>query len=181
MKISIIKQTILKVFCMFLLLFIIIKSFAVPTNFAPKIQEAKVKAAMIYQIIKMINWPDKKTNLSICIIGEESYLGNELLKMNRKISEGRQLSIIRRSLDSPIERLCDAIVIQDESINHVKAILKKINYNPILSISDISNFTKQGGILELYKKGDQIKFLINEDIAKQTNLHMDSKLIKLAK
>jgi hypothetical protein len=101
--------------------------------------------------------------------------------MNRKISEGRQLSIIRRSLDSPIERLCDAIVIQDESINHVKAILKKINYNPILSISDISDFAKQGGILELYKKGDQIKFLINEDIAKQTNLHMDSKLIKLAK
>jgi hypothetical protein len=136
---------------------------------------------MIYQIIKMINWPDKKNNLSICIIGEDSYLGNELLKMNRKISEGRQLSVIRRGLDSPIEKLCDAIVIQDESVNLIKTILKKINYNPILSISDISDFAKQGGILELYKNGEQIKFLINEDVVNKTNLYMDAKLIKLAK
>ena len=180
MKNFIIKQPCLKAFCVLAFLLVTLKTFDVSANFTPKIQEAKVKAAMIYQIIRMISWPVKKTSLSVCIIGEESHLGNELLKMNRKVSKGRHLSVVRRGGNDPIERLCDVILIQEKSLNYISTILRKIEGRDILSISDNNSIIEQGGLLALYRKDDKIKILINEDAVNKTNLYIDYKLKKLA-
>ena len=61
------------------------------------------------------------------------------------------------------------------------AILKKTAGKAVLTVGEAPGFTENGGIVNFYVEGDRIRFEINAETARQSQLHMDAKLLNLGK
>jgi len=51
---------------------------------------------------------------------------------------------------------------------------------PILSVSDIADFTRAGGMIDLVEVEQRIRFNINLSAARRARLRLSSQLLKLA-
>ena len=65
--------------------------------------------------------------------------------------------------------------------SNLPAILKLLDGKAILTVSEIENFAKRGGIIKLRRENNKIVFDINLEAAKRAGLAMNSQLLKLAK
>jgi hypothetical protein len=50
----------------------------------------------------------------------------------------------------------------------------------LLTVSDISDFSKRGGMIELLLEGNKVRFAINLTSAREAGLEVSSKLLQLA-
>ncbi|WP_448218476.1 YfiR family protein [Endozoicomonas sp. 2B-B] len=142
--------------------------------------EDKVKTAIVYKITKFVSWPKKKQSLTLCIIGEGS-INSELVKINRKSSMGRRLSVTRKDLNAPVDKLCDILYIHSIDQASSSKMTRSLNGKPILTISDGRSFAEQGGLIGLARKGKKINFTINKSSVDKSGLKISSQLKSLAK
>ena len=61
----------------------------------------------------------------------------------------------------------------------LRAILDYLRDRPILTIADMPNFARAGGIISLKTVEDRIRFDINVDAANAADLKLSSKLLRL--
>jgi hypothetical protein len=61
------------------------------------------------------------------------------------------------------------------------AILKLLDQQGVLTVSEIENFAQRGGVIHLKKENNRIVFEINLAAAKRAGLTMNAHLLKLAK
>ena len=76
---------------------------------------------------------------------------------------------------------CHVLFISSSEKIIIKTILKKVDNNPILTVSDINGFSEQGGSIEFYVEENKIRFAINMRTLKETDIKVSSKLLRLAK
>lgn len=143
-------------------------------------KEDRVKAAIIFKLTKFISWPAKKQSLTLCVVGSGS-INTEIQKINRKSSMGRRLSVTHKIASASMDRLCDLVYIHNTTSKEIKQVLGKLKDSPVLTISDSKQFAESGGIIELYRSGNRIKFAINRNSVKQAKLSISSQLLNLAK
>ena len=62
----------------------------------------------------------------------------------------------------------------------MKEILAALKGRNILTVSDIDDFTKDGGIIRFVTENNKIRFKINMEAAKTANLRLSSKLLSAA-
>jgi hypothetical protein len=73
------------------------------------------------------------------------------------------------------------LFISSSEAAQVPRILEKVrNLKGVLSISDISGFTGQGGMIELFVERNHIRFAVNLGATTQAGLELSSKLLRLA-
>lgn len=78
-------------------------------------------------------------------------------------------------------RKCQAIFIPPPEHKHLHAILVKLKDSSVLTISDIPQFSSEGGMIGLVFDVDRIRFEINLDAANAARLQISSKLLTLAR
>ncbi|MGI9280661.1 MAG: YfiR family protein [Endozoicomonas sp.] len=142
--------------------------------------EDRVKTAIVYKITKFVTWPKKKQSLTLCILGEGSING-ELIKINRKSSMGRRLSVTHKDLNAPVDKLCDILYLHSIDQASSSKITSSLKGKPILTISDSRSFAEQGGSIGLARKGKKINFTINKSTVDASGLNISSQLQNLAK
>ncbi|UZE97131.1 YfiR family protein [Alkalimarinus alittae] len=141
--------------------------------------ENDVKAVYLYNFIKFITWPEEPTNssINICIYGDNPF-GIQSQKLNTLKVRNRPLQIIYpNKIDLPN---CTVVFIAPSEEVFTGELLARINNSPILTISDIENFTEKGGMIGFIKLGNVVKFDINLKKARETNIQISSKLLELA-
>ena len=65
--------------------------------------------------------------------------------------------------------------------NDLERIFVRLKNCNVLTISDMENFARKGGVVHLFPAGNKIRFAINVDAAERNGLQVSSKLLKLAK
>jgi hypothetical protein len=65
--------------------------------------------------------------------------------------------------------------------NNLLSILKLLDGQAVLTVSEIANFAQRGGVIDLKKENNRIVFEINLLAAKRAGLSMNARLLKLAK
>jgi hypothetical protein len=146
--------------------------------------EYRVKAAFLYNFAKFVEWParafpNSRSPISLCILGKDPF-GDALDTIRGKIVKGRKLVIMHAMRVEDLGK-CHMVFIcssEEESMSHI---LNFIKYPNVLTIGDMDNFARHGGIINLVKKGKKIKFEINVEAAQETGLKISSKLLKLAR
>jgi hypothetical protein len=51
----------------------------------------------------------------------------------------------------------------------------------VLTVSDVDHFLEAGGIIRFYMEGKKVRFEMNSEMAKHSQLKISSKLLKLGK
>ncbi len=144
--------------------------------------EYKAKAALIFKLTHFITWPesvlqDPEAPFVICILGRDPFR-SYIDKLNSWQVKGHSVYIQR--IKTYQNQHCHILFITQSKRKHYLNILKKIQKQPILSLSDISGFAEKGGMVEVGKKYTHFGFLINLNTAKKAKFKISAKLLQLA-
>lgn len=145
-------------------------------------REYQIKAAFLFNFTQFVEWPSQhipaKQPIVIGILGKDPF--GEYLEdiIAGESIDGHPLVIKRFSNIDDIK--CQVLFININDTNRLRAALNRLKGNGILTVSDVSGFTKAGGMIRLYKKNDKINIQINLEEAKAEKLVISPKLLKLA-
>jgi YfiR/HmsC-like len=147
--------------------------------------EYKLEAAYLLHFLQFVEWPDsvfenEKSPLVITILGDDPF-GNILDEITKSEKIGEHSIIIKRVHSLNNLRFCNVLYISSSERENFKSILKHIDSAPVLTISDIDDFSEQGGNISFYLEENKIRFAINIQTLKQADLKVSSKLLRLAK
>lgn len=149
--------------------------------YAQKPSASEVEAAYLYNFAKYVRWPPHKpAEFDICILGTDPF-GNAL----DQIAHGEKIdgeSLVIRRLHLPSEALgCRILFLGSSESKRLEQDMSQLGTHPILTVSDIDNFARQGGTIQFVDDNGRVRFIINRGGAEKCGLALSSELLKVAK
>lgn len=146
---------------------------------AADFSEEKVKAALLYSISKFTTWPeavfaDETAALTICVFGKP------FDTLNKKKSKGRPIRVVSLQQGRVADQGCHILFVSRGANASWRERLNFGHGHPILTVSDMSGFSQQGGMIEFKKVGQSMKLLINVATIKRSGVVLSARLLKLA-
>jgi hypothetical protein len=146
-------------------------------------REYDVKAAYLFDFAKFTQWPTAvvsgEDNFSICVMGEDPFRGTL-----ESIVAGEQLGgvkvVVRHVSTVHGAAECRILFISGSESYRYKLVLGSLASAPVLTVSDLPDFTGSGGIIQLLLQGDRVKFQVNLGAAQKAHLSLSSQLLKVA-
>jgi hypothetical protein len=151
---------------------------------AASLPEYKVKAAFLYKFTKFIEWPeeafeDSESPFTLCVIGKDPF-GTALDPLKERTAQGRTILILKTSYWEKLTTPCHMMFVAESERKRVDSIVAAFRLHPSLTVSDIKNFARQGGIMNFIKKNKKIRFVINVRAGKKAGLKISAQLLELA-
>jgi hypothetical protein len=150
-----------------------------------KSREYAVKAAMLFNFTKFVEWPESafdnpQASIVFGIIGDQR-LGFDLQRMasGEKV-QGRSI-VIRNMRFGDDLRGCHILLVGASERQHTAQILAGLQAVHVLTVSEIDGFADAGGAVEIVMEGDQARFVVNLDVARQRNLRVSAKVLAMAR
>ncbi len=148
--------------------------------------EFQIKASFLLKFIKFVAYPDEggsNGEINICVLGDDPFQGFlDTLTSSAQVRD-TQGPLLRnhyiRTLNTG--QKCHIIFVSKSEQRQMKNILNQLQRKPILTVSDLPNFTSSGGMIELYVSNNRVGFIIDPTIAKEAGLVISSRLLQIAK
>lgn len=147
-------------------------------------REYMVKAAFLYNFGKFTMWPQNTfvgigASIEMCVTRREPF-GDALNILKYKTVQGRPLKIRVLRETSDIRSCHILFVSSHEKKKYLTRILASLRNRSVLSVGESEDFLRAGGIVNLTIKDNKVRFQVNIHAARQANLAISSKLLKLA-
>lgn len=144
--------------------------------------EYELKAAFLYNFTRFVSWQqgpdDVATDLNLCVFGDDPFEGL-LAPIEGRSAQGRTIYLKYPSQLDEIKD-CNALFISESEIRNLSRLITAAAENDQLTVSDIPDFARQGGVIGYVQQGNVIRFEINLRAAEASNLTIDSRLLELA-
>jgi uncharacterized protein DUF4154 len=144
--------------------------------------EYEVKAAMIYNFAKFVEWPSTGNSqpFVLGVVGDDPFGQTlERLVADRAVS-GREIRIERYPTADDLGR-CDILFIAESESPELPLILAQVHDRGVLTVGDKKDFARDGGVIGFRLEGNKVRFDINVDAARRSGLRISSKLLRLAR
>src|SRR5258708_25590210 len=150
----------------------------------PKATAYEVKAAYLYNFGKFVQWPAKITAgnnepFTICVLGKDPFGASLDATIAGEAIDGR--SVLAKRLSKPQEALnCRVLFISSSEDAQLKEILATLEKTSVLTVSDVSQFTRRGGMIQFVEDANRVRFEVNVTTAERAGLTLSSQLLKVA-
>jgi len=146
--------------------------------------EYKLKAAYLCRFVDFVDWPAgafaaEDSPLVIGVLGPDPFGSALDAVVVGQTSRGHPLEI-RRCHSVAEAAHCHVLFISVAESSKLEAIVRELNGAPILTVSDMENFTDRGGMIRFFTENNKIRFRINPEGAKACKLAISSRLLQLA-
>ena len=147
-------------------------------------REYRLKAAFLYNFAKFVDWPDDtfvdgSSPMVFCIIGEDPFGGSlEELVENKRV-KGRTIIVYRANRLNG-HRKCHVMFVTRSRRAGIGDIFNALAGSDILTVGDMDRFAHNGGMINMVRKKNKIRFEVNQSVISRTRLKMSSKLLNLA-
>jgi hypothetical protein len=150
----------------------------------PRPTDFQVKATYLYNFGRFIEWPRKVAaaqggSFTVCVLGQDPFgpsldatLGGETI--GGKTVVAKRISSAEESGDCQILYLS---LTDDSRLNKIIADLDK---KAVLTVSDMSQFVKRGGMIQFVLEGKKVRFEVNLTATQHAGLTLSSELLKVA-
>ncbi len=152
-------------------------------------REYEIKAALLYQLGALFNWPvdgDAEKPFVIGILGEDPF-GPHLAEVKRrKTIGGRSIEIVRfASIDDyqPCQMLFIPAASSSEgptSQQRVAQALDKIKGDAVLIVGEVQGLPADGAALSIFVKENRMRLEINPDAVQRAGLKVPPQVLRLA-
>jgi hypothetical protein len=166
--------------------FVLVSALSSTAAEPPRSAEYEIKAAFLFNFIKFTEWPAQELGKSgdpfvIGVLGKDPF-GTALDKIVEGETFNNRPIVVRRfpRMDEAAAN-SHVLFISSSEESHLPAILKLLDQQGVLTVSEIENFAQRGGVIHLKKENNRIVFEINLAAAKRAGLTMNAHLLKLAK
>ena len=146
--------------------------------------EHAVKAAFIYNFAKFIKWSPEafsrdENALTICIWGPDT-LNGALAPLADKTVHDRRIAVRHLAEESKVAG-CQIVYVSRAAAARLDQALTKVSGKHILTVGDMPRFADRGGIINMYKTQERVRFEINLEAARTSGLSISSRLLDLAR
>lgn len=148
-----------------------------------RVPEFQVKAAFLFNFSKFMEWPANSFSTPydpfvIGVYGKDPFGPFLDETISGETTMGRPMTIERIKHPDDAKKCHILFINQPGKTADVLARIKGLG---ILTVSDDPNFCAMGGIIRFYKEKDMVRLQINVAAAKESNLTISSKLLRIAK
>ena len=143
--------------------------------------QSDVEAAYLFDFGKFVRWPAGADQgpMSICVAAPPSFsAGVEKVVANENIN-GRTLDVRRISRTEDASN-CAILFIDATQREQADQLLQAVADKPTLTVSDIPDFLKRGGMIQFRLAAKRVRFSINLDAVNRARLVISSELLKVA-
>jgi TonB family protein len=150
-----------------------------PPAFPQSQDERAVRAAYVFNITKMVEWPAGKDRLVIGFFGA-SETGETLRKLlEGKISQSKPIYFLLLPSDAELPR-CSLLYFADSENRKIHSMISTLGSTSVLTIGESDSFVRDGGMIGLVKVGQQIHMQINLEGARRAGIKVSPQLVNLA-
>ncbi len=145
--------------------------------------EYQVKAAFLFNFTQFVQWPEstftQNQPIVIGILGKDPF-GTALSSMvEGEQVNGRTVQVVRYEQPADIKN-CHILFIPVSERARTLVVLNQLRDQRILTVGESEGFARLGGMIHLQNENNKIKLVINHEAAKQENLDISVKLLKLS-
>lgn len=152
----------------------------------PAVSEYQVKAALLYNFTRFVEWPavsgsgSAKGPIVIGIIGADPF-GPVLEQiLEGKTVRGRMLEAKRFSTANDLQ-LCDVLFVSVSGNTELQLVLGTLEGAPVLTVGETPEFTRLGGMIAFVMESKRVRFEINRRAAEHSRIKIRSQLLQLAR
>jgi hypothetical protein len=148
------------------------------------VDEYKLKAAMLYNLTKFVEWPnsaypDSHAPILLCILGQDPIANSLAATIPKEPQNGRAVLIRRLQSDAEFPG-CHILYISSSERKSAAHIFAILNGACVLTVGEMAQFAAHGGIIQFALEDQRVHFDINLDAASRAGLKISSKLLALA-
>jgi hypothetical protein len=147
-------------------------------------KEYQVKAVFLFNFAQFVQWPPAAfagadTPLVIGVLGEDPFgtFLDDTVK-DEKVNN-RPLQIQRYGQVDDI-KTCHVLFVGRSEANRLTQILASLQHRSVLIVSDLDDFVRQGGMVQLATIQNKVRLMINVEATRTANLMISSKLLRSA-
>jgi hypothetical protein len=149
-----------------------------------KPSEYQVKAAYLYNFGRFVKWPagvaaGKGDSFPICVLGQDPFGSILDSTLAGEALDGKPV-VVKRTAKLQDAADCRILFVSSTEEHHLKEILAAIDQAGVLTVSDIPEFSRRGGMIQFVVEGDKVRFEINLASAESARLVLSSELLKVA-
>jgi len=146
-------------------------------------REHKLKAAFMLNFSKFTTWPKEAFSqagqtFDFCVAGVNPF-GSALDALESKQVGGRKVRL--EYVASIAEaQTCHVLFVSKSEQENLDQLAAVTTDKPIVTISDIKGFSRQGGMFEFITKDGRLSFIVNNQQATKSGLQVNASLLNLA-
>lgn len=141
--------------------------------------EQQLKAAYLVNFLKYIEWPVTGPGTTICLFGRDQ-IGPFLTSYEGRLIAGKELRV--RRVNGPDQTAdCQLLFIPDTEEARFAAVLRWVDKQPVLTVSDAEAFPHQGGGIALVRADGRLQFDVNTKALSRAGLKPSSQMMRLAR
>lgn len=146
--------------------------------------EYQIKAAFLFNFTQFIEWPtnafvNTDAPLVIGILGDDPFGAVLDQTIEGETVHDRKV-VIKRSRRVEDLRSCHLLFISRSEKGRLAQTLAALKGAPVVTVSDLEQFARQGGTIGFMPLENKLRFEINLDATESAGVKISSKLITLA-
>ena len=146
-------------------------------------RENQIKAVFLFNFAQFVEWPResfKETNTFVIgVLGNDPF-GNYLDETIRGEEVNGHPLVVQRFRQIEDVKTCHILFINMPDVHQLKQAVASLKSRSILTVSDAAGFTQQGGMIRFFTEDRKTRIRINLNAAKDADLAISSKLLRLA-
>jgi hypothetical protein len=149
---------------------------------AQETTEGVLKGAFIFNFAKFTEWPQdvlpSGASLIACVVGDAAVADALTRNAKDRLIAGHQVVVVTRAANAVQD--CHVLYVSSASARTVAQAVMPVAHSPVLTISDVGEFARTGGIAEFFVEGGKMRFRVNLGSVKLSRLQLSSRLLSLA-
>jgi hypothetical protein len=144
--------------------------------------ENQVKSAYLYNFGKFVEWPAKGMTgefFTFCVLGDDSFASTLETTIAGESISGKKV-LVKRVPKSQDAEGCRILFISSSQQSRLKEILAELDNTSVLTVSDMLEFTRRGGMIQFVVEANRVRFEVNLSGAEHAGLTLSSQLLKVA-
>lgn len=138
-----------------------------------------IKAAFLYDMARSTQWPSSAgPAIEFCIYGSDPF-GQSAGVIDGQPVHARVLEV-RAGIEMDEAGSCDILFIGSSAADEVPELLAATQGRSILTVSELPDFTKQGGMVRLKEVDNRLRFDLNLTAVWRAGLEVRSDTLELA-
>jgi hypothetical protein len=148
-----------------------------------KPSEYQLKAAYLYNFARFVAWPpgvpsNRPDAFAICVLGDDPF-GPFLDALPASGAIDGKPVITRRVSRGAAAESCAILFVGGSEAGRLTDVLPALGRG-VLTVSDIPDFARRGGMIQFVAEGSRIRFEVNQATAERAGLTLSSELLKVA-
>ncbi len=145
--------------------------------------DVQVKAAYLYNFGHFVEWPPSANgrgkSFDVCVLGQDPF--GRILDTTLAGGTVAGRSVVARRISNPQESgSCRILFLSSSEEGRLNEIMEALDKSAVLTVSDIPEFSRRGGMIEFVLEGNKVRFEVNLTVAKNAGLVLSSELLRVA-